>query len=147
MQVGYTYRPHIQISPHHFPQLPVDNLKNVKFKHCNSDFVRKRSLNSLKFWVLGHFDLIKHRVDIGGRQNRPLSNISTRLYLYKLSYHNVINKYLDQGTAQWIGLIAEDKWEERDRNDTLVEVNKTNAIRDANDRPLANTQTICDSSN
>ena len=60
----------------------------------------------------------------GTKANTPLSNISTEPDTSSLTYKNILNKYLDLETVRWEELISEENWDNGEKNDTELELNR-----------------------
>ena len=67
----------------------------------------------------------------GRKANTPLSNITTKPDQKSLTYKNILNKYLDLKIVRWDELIADDNWNNEERSDIEIEVNRNKLGKDA----------------
>ena len=67
----------------------------------------------------------------GRKANTPLINISTKPDPSSLTYKNILNKYLDLGTVRWEELICEENWDNEERSDIELELNRDILSKDA----------------
>ena len=65
------------------------------------------------------------------KANTPLSNIKTKPDPKSLTYENILNKYLDLETVRWDELITDENWNNEERSDIELEVNKNKLGKDA----------------
>ena len=70
----------------------------------------------------------------GRKANTPLGKITTKPDPKSLSYKNILNKYLDLETVRWDELITDDNWNNEERSDIEIEVNKNKLGKDATKR-------------
>ena len=70
----------------------------------------------------------------GRKANTPLSNITTKPDPKRLTYKNILNKYLDLETVRWDELIADENWNNDGRSDTEIETNKDRLSKDGTKR-------------
>ena len=68
-----------------------------------------------------------------------INNICLQPNVKKLSYLRDINKFLGRDSVQWTTFIQDNKWEDWERSVGELDIDKTFANRDANERKLANT--------
>ena len=71
---------------------------------------------------------------LGRKANTPLSNISTTPDPSSLTYKYILNKYLDLATVKWDKLISEENWDNKERSDTELELNRDRLSKDAGKR-------------
>ena len=67
----------------------------------------------------------------GRKANTPLSNITTKPDPKNLTYKNILNKYLDLETVRWDQLITDENWNNDERSDIEIEVNKDKLGKEA----------------
>ena len=67
----------------------------------------------------------------GRKANTPFSNISTKPDPNSLTYKNILNKYLDLETVRWEELFWEENWNNQERSDTELELNRDRLSKDA----------------
>ena len=67
----------------------------------------------------------------GRKANTPLSNITTNPDSKSLTYKNILNKYLDLETVRWDQLITDENWNNDERSDIEMEVNKDKLGKEA----------------
>ena len=67
----------------------------------------------------------------GSKANTPLSNITTKPDSKSLTYKNILNKYLDLETVRWDEPITDDNWNNDERSDIEIEVNKNKLGKEA----------------
>ena len=63
--------------------------------------------------------------------NTPLSNITTKPDPKSLTYKSILNKYLDLETIRWDQLITDKNWNNDERSDIEIEVNKNKLGKEA----------------
>ena len=68
------------------------------------------------------------------KANTPLSKISTKTDPSSLTYKNTLNEYLDLETVRWEELISEENWDNEERSDTELELNRDRLSKDAGKR-------------
>ena len=67
----------------------------------------------------------------GRRANTPLSKITTKPDPKSVTYKNILKKYLDLENIRWDELITDDNWNNDERSDIEIEVNKNKLGKDA----------------
>ena len=70
----------------------------------------------------------------GRKANTPIINITTKPDSKSLSYKNILNNHLDFETVRWDELITDDNWNNEERSDIEIEVNKNKLCKDATKR-------------
>ena len=70
----------------------------------------------------------------GRKANTPLSNKSTKSDPSSQTYKNILNKGLDLETFRWEELISEENWDNEERSDTELELNRDRLSKDAGKR-------------
>ena len=70
----------------------------------------------------------------GRKANTPLSNISTTTDPSSLIYRNILNKYLDLERVKVEELISKENWDNEERSDTELELNRDRLSKDAGKR-------------
>ena len=63
-----------------------------------------------------------------------MSNITTKPDPKRLTYKNILNKYLDLETVRWEVLISDENWDNEGRSDTELELNRDRLGKDATKR-------------
>ena len=95
----------------------------------------KASINSiiyqLRICLQKTINVSPFEAHFGGKANFPLSNISTKPDPSSLTYKNILNKYLDLETVRWEELISEKNWDNEERSDTELELNRDRLSKDA----------------
>ena len=67
----------------------------------------------------------------GRKANTPLSNITFKPDPKSLTYKNILNKYLVLETVRWDELITDDNWNNDERSNIEIEVNKNKLGKEA----------------
>ena len=67
----------------------------------------------------------------GRKANTPLSNITTNPDSKSLTYKNILNKYLDLETVRWDQLLTDENWDNDERSDIEMEINKDKLGKEA----------------
>ena len=70
----------------------------------------------------------------GRKANTPLSKISTKPDLSSLIYKNILEKHLGLETVRWEDLISEENWDNEEKSDTELELNRDILSKDASKR-------------
>ena len=102
---------------------------------AQNQFKVKASINSIIYQLRicrqKTINISPFEANFGRKANTPLSNISTKPDPKSLTYKNILNKYLDLETVKWDELITDDNWNNDERSDIEVEVNKNKLGKEA----------------
>ena len=105
---------------------------------ARNQFNVKASINStiyqLRICRQKTINISPFEANFGRKANTPLSNITTKPDPKSLTYKNILNKYLDLETVRWEELIADENWNNEERSDTEIEMNKNRLSKDATKR-------------
>ena len=95
----------------------------------------KASINSIiyQLWICRQktINVSPFEEHFGRKANTPLSNISTKSDPSSLTYENIWNKFLNLETVRWEELISEENWDNEERSDTELELNRDKLSKDA----------------
>ena len=98
----------------------------------------KASINSLiyqlRICLQETINISPFEAHFGRKANTPLSNISTKPDPSSLTYKKILNKYLVLETVRWEELISEENWDNEERSDTELELNRDRLSKDAGKR-------------
>ena len=103
-------------------------------------FNMKASINSIIYQLRicrqKTFNISPFEAHFGRKANTPLSNISTKPEPSSLTYKNILNKYLDLEAVRWEELFSEENWDNEERSDTELEINRDRLNKDAGNRQM-----------
>ena len=102
---------------------------------AKNQFNVKASINSIIYQLRicrqKTINISPFEAHFGRKANTPLSNITTKPDPKSLTYKNILNKYLDLETVRWDELITDDNWNNDERSDIEIEVNKNKLGKEA----------------
>ena len=102
---------------------------------AQNQFNVKASINSIIYQLRicrqKTINISPFEAHFGRKANTPLSNITTTPDPKSLTYKNILNKYLDLETVRWDQLITDENWDNDERSDIEVEVNKDKLGKEA----------------
>ena len=100
-----------------------------------NQFIMKASINSIIYQLRicrqNTIGISLFEAHFGRKANTPLSNITTNPDSKSLTYKNILNKYLDLETVRWDQLIKDKNWNNDERSDIEMEVNKDKLGKEA----------------
>ena len=100
-----------------------------------NQFNVKASINSiiyqLRIYRQKTINISPFGAHFGRKANTPLSNITTKPDPKSLTYKNILGKYLNLETVRWDELITDDNWNNDERSDIEIEVNKNKLGKEA----------------
>ena len=102
---------------------------------AQNQFNVKASINSIIYQLRicrqKTINISPFEAHFGRKANTPLSNITTKPDPKSLTYKNILNKYLDLETVRWDQLITDKNWNNDERSDIEIEVNKDKLGKEA----------------
>ena len=102
---------------------------------AQNQFNVKASINSIIYQLRicrqKTINISPFEAHFGRKANTPLSNITTKPDPKSLTYKNILNKYLDLETVRWDQLITDENWNNDERSDIEIEVNKNKLGKEA----------------
>ena len=102
---------------------------------AQNQFNVKASINSIIYQLRicrqKTINISPFEAHFGRKANTPLSIITTKPDQKSLTYKNVLNKYLDLETVRWDHLITDENWNNYERSDIEIEVNKNKLGKEA----------------
>ena len=102
---------------------------------AQNQFNVKTSINSIIYQLRicrqNTINVSPFEAHFGRKAITPLSNISTKPDPSSLTYKNILSKYLDLETVRWEELISEENWDNEERSDTELELNRDGLSKDA----------------
>ena len=105
---------------------------------ARNQFNMKASINSIIYQLRicrqKTINISPFEAHFSRKANKPLINITTKPDPKSLSYKNILNKYLDSETVRWDELITDDNWNNEERSNIEIEVNKNKLGKDATKR-------------
>ena len=100
-----------------------------------NQFNVKASINSINYQLRicrqKTINVSPFEAHFGRKAITPLSNISTKPNVSSLTYKKFLNKYLDLETVRWEELISEETWDNEEKSDTELELNRDRLNKDA----------------
>ena len=102
---------------------------------AQNQFNVKASINSiiyqLRICCQKTINISPFEAHFGRKANTPLSNITTKPDPKSLTYKKILNKYLELETVRWDQLITDENWNNDERSDIEIEVNKDKLGKEA----------------
>ena len=102
---------------------------------AQNQFNVKASINSIIYQLRicrqKTINISPFEAHFGRKANTALSNIKTKPDPKSLTYKNILNKYLDLETVRWDQLITDKNWNNDERSDIEIEVNKDKLGKEA----------------
>ena len=118
-------------------------IKEAGKSQVNLKNLRISEIHQLRFCKKDNAKIIAFEAHFGRRPNTPLRTICTEQTLRKfylgMSLICFVN-WTQLDTVSWTQLIPDDKWDDSEKSDTEIELKKMNAIKNAQDRQISDTQ-------